>query len=54
MENGEWNGEGLGLVTCPLKEKTTTKIEKSGAGSRKVAKKNRKLGAGGRMTVCSR
>ena len=28
MENGEWNGVGLGLDTCPLKDKTTTKTEK--------------------------
>ena len=28
MENGEWNGVGLGLDTCPLKDKTTAKTEK--------------------------
>jgi len=28
FENGEWNGVGLGLYTCPLKEKTAAKIEK--------------------------
>ena len=28
MENGEWNQTGLGLDTCPLKDKTATKTKK--------------------------
>jgi len=45
MENGEWNEVGLGLDTCPLKDKIAAKLKKS-CKKLKAAKKNRKLGAG--------
>jgi len=53
MENGEWNEVGLGLDTCPLKDKTTTKTEKLHRKP-KSREKNRKLGAGGHTAVCPR
>jgi len=36
MENGEWNRVGLGLDTCPLKDKHSSQNQKNRKGSRKA------------------
>jgi len=46
MENGEWNGVGLGLDTCPLKDKTTATIEKIVQEAEKPRRKTVNLGRG--------
>ena len=46
MENGECNGVGLGLDTCPLKDKTTAKTEKIAQEADKLRRKAINWGQG--------